>query len=622
MIRKRLLLAFADAVVVVFCLTASFLMYFSEIPSMYFDRFYSLFALFVCLKIGIFWMNGLYHRMWRYASIEDLVNIIRASVLASVVTICALYFVGARFPRQVMTLDFLMTLCLLGLMRLAFRIRHDVFRKIRSEVPAHRVIVIGAGDAGEIIIREMMKHPELGYAPVGILDDAREKQGMKIHGVEVIGTTETLNETLVDYDVKEVVIAIPTASGAAIRRIIGRCNAQGVRFTTVPGIFELIDGKVRVSQIREIRIEDLLGRETVDLDLERISSTLAGKTILVTGAGGSIGSQLCREVARFGPRLLVMVGKGENSIHTLSQEFDSSHPDLAKALVIASITDRAKMREVFRRHRPEIVFHAAAHKHVPLMEMHPDEAVKNNVGGTRVVADLAEECGVKTFVMISTDKAVYPSSVMGATKRLAEMVVLSRARAGATRFAVVRFGNVLGSRGSVVPIFMKQIREGGPVTVTHPDVERYFMTIPEASKLVIQAQAMATGGEIFLLNMGEPVKILDLAKDLIKLSGFEPGEEIKIAFTGLRQGEKMTEELLTREEGATATRHRKIFVAPPVRVDRERLDPVIDRLEAASREGDPDRARAALFTALRETEAAKSGRPSDERSGEVVPLFG
>lgn len=622
MVRKRLLLALADACVVVFCLAASFMMYFEgTLPAMYFDRFYTLFALFVTLKIGIFWMNGLYHRMWRYASIEDLVNIIRASVLASVVTICALYFVGARFPRQVMTLDFLMTLVSLGLLRLAFRIRHDVFRKVSSQVPEHRVIVIGAGDAGEMIIREMMKHPELGYAPVGILDDAREKQGMRIHGVEVIGTTADLNEALVDYDVKEVVIAIPTASGAVIRRIVGSCAAQGVRFTTVPGLFELIDGKVRVSQIREIRIEDLLGRDPVELDLERIASTLAGKTILVTGAGGSIGSQLCREVARFAPRLLVMVGKGENSIHNLSQEFDDAHPDLAKALVIASITDREKLREVFRRHRPEIVFHAAAHKHVPLMEMHPDEAVKNNIGGTRVVADLALEFGVGTFVMISTDKAVYPSSVMGATKRLAELVVLSRARAGATRFAVVRFGNVLGSRGSVVPIFMKQIRSGGPVTVTHPDVERYFMTIPEAAKLVVQAQAMASGGETFLLNMGEPVKILDLAKDLIRLSGFEPGEEIKIAFTGLRPGEKMTEELLTREEGATATRHRKIFVAPPLRVDRERLDRTVDRLEAEARHGDPDRARAALFAALREVEASR-GPAAERAAGEVVPLFG
>lgn len=616
---RRILLALLDAPVVVASLCVSILIHYEgRFPAMYLDAYYSLFFLFVIVKLTVFQLNGLYNRVWRYASIDDLVHIIRAVVIASLIITSLLFFQRARFPRTVLFLDFFITLFLIGLIRLGIRIRHEYFLRARPIWDARPVVVIGAGDAGEMIIREMIKHPELGFYPVGILDDDRTRHGLRIHGVEVLGNTRKLNEVVLDYEIREVILAIPSASGKVMRRIIRHCRTQGVKFKTLPGVYELIDGSVHVSQIRDIRIEDLLGREPVDLDLDAIQSTLAEKTVLVTGAGGSIGSQLCREIAHFGPRLIIMLGRGENSIYRLAQEFDRDYPQVDKALIIGSVTDEEKLRDVFRRHRPDVVFHAAAHKHVPLMELHPDEAIKNNVFGTRLIAEIAEQAAVETFVLVSTDKAVYPSSVMGASKRLAELTVQSRGKKGRTRFVVVRFGNVLGSRGSVVPLFMEQIQSGGPVTITHPDMERYFMTIPEAAKLVIEAQAMAQGGEIYILDMGEPVKILDLAKDLIRLSGYEPGEDIRIQFTGLRPGEKLSEELLTREEESLATRHRKIFTAPRLNAPRSEVDRLLDELRSELSLGDPAVARQSIMEALSACEKLRSKSGKNEK---IVKLY-
>lgn len=476
------------------------------------------------------------------------------------------------FPRSIILMAWLMNIGALGGMRLALRMRRD-FHLARQRLGAHSqpILIIGAGDAGAILAREYVKHPEINCTVVGFLDDDVSKQRLHVAGKPVLGTRNDLERVVNEYGVSQLVIAMPSVKGQVIRDTVDQGRKLGLKIKTVPGIYELVNGTVSVNQVRDVQIEDLLGRDEVRMDLEAIAAYLTGEVVLVTGAGGSIGSELCRQVCRFSPKQLLLLGHGENSIYEIDVELRRKYPELDVKPIIADIQDEARIRQVLQQYRPGVVFHAAAHKHVPLMEYNPSEAIKNNIFGTLNVARAADEFGVKRFVLISSDKAVNPTSVMGATKRAAEYIVQSFASHSETIFVAVRFGNVLGSRGSVIPLFKRQIASGGPVTVTDPRMMRYFMTIPEAVQLVIQAASMGNGGEVFVLDMGEPVRILDLARDLIRLSGFEPDVDIPIVYTGIRPGEKLYEELLTAEEGTQATLHERIFVSKSSVISQQAL---------------------------------------------------
>jgi len=423
------------------------------------------------------------------------------------------------------------------------------------------VLIVGAGDAGAMIAREMLTSTHVNLEPVGFVDDDRGKQGVIIHGIPVLGMRKHIPDLVAAYNIQEVVIAMPTAPGTVIREIVALCEAAQVPSRTMPGIYDLLSGHVSINQLRNVEIEDLLRRDPVQIDSENVARMLSGMRVLVTGAGGSIGSELCRQIARCGPARLTLLGHGENSLFTIENELRPKWPDLALDVVVADIRDHPRLQAVFERVRPQVIFHAAAHKHVPLMETNSEDAVTNNVGGTRILVQLAERYRTERFVLISSDKAVNPVNVMGATKRVAELLVQAAGCRTGRPFVSVRFGNVLDSRGSVVPLFRQQIAQGGPVTVTHPDMQRYFMTIPEAVQLVLQAAALGQGGEVFVLDMGQPVKVVDLARDLIHLSGLELGRDINIVFTGLRPGEKLFEELFVDAEEYSRTKHEKIFVA-------------------------------------------------------------
>lgn len=591
--KKRIILVISDSLAVISSLFISlFITVYLDrgmilLPARYSE--YSLFATFVIVKVSTFYFMGLYNRIWRYASVDDLINIFKSIIASSFIIITYIYFIQASFPRSVMALDMFITFFLVGFSRLLLRWRYEYLymRRRPAAETVKTIFIYGAGDAGEMIIREMLKHPELGYKPVGIIDDDRDKKGMKMHNLTVLGGRESLTELAADYGVTEIIIAIPSATGADMKPIIAACSDAKIGVKTVPGVYELIDENVYLSQIRDVKIEDLLGREQVDLNIHEIKNHIQGKSILITGAGGSIGSQIAREVIKFKPEKIYLIGRGEHSVYLIDNELNIDYPGVMREVIIADIQDRAKIENVFSKRHIDVVFHAAAYKHVPLMELHADEAVKNNIIGTKNVADAASKFNVSTFVMISTDKAVNPTSVMGASKRVAEMYVQSKAHTSSTKFVAVRFGNVLGSRGSVIPLFKKQIEAGGPVTVTHPEITRYFMTIPEAAKLVVQASVMAKGGEIFILDMGRPVKIADLARDLIRLSGFEPESDIAIKYTGLRPGEKLYEELLTAEEGTMRTVHRKIFIARKQEINADILEKEISALERFARDNNP-----------------------------------
>ena len=428
-----------------------------------------------------------------------------------------------------------------------------------------RVMVVGAGDTGSMVIREMTKNGASVYKPVVVIDDDKRKHRARINGVPVKGGRNNIVEMAEKYNVDEIIVAMPSVSKHEVSEILNICKETKCHLKTLPGVYEILDEQVSINNIRDVSIDDLLGREEINLNTEEIADYLKNEVVLVTGGGGSIGSELCRQIAKFEPKKLIILDNYENNAYDLQNELRTTYKNkLNLEVIIASVREKERLRDIFRTHKPGVVFHAAAHKHVPLMEANPAEAIKNNVLGTLNTAQCADEFSVKRFVMISTDKAVNPTNVMGATKRVAEMIVQSLNKQSKTEFVAVRFGNVLGSNGSVIPLFKKQIANGGPVTVTHPEITRFFMTIPEASRLVIQAGAMAKGGEIFILDMGESVKILDLAKDLIKLSGFEPNINMKIEFTGLRPGEKLYEELLLAEEGVKGTTHQSIFVGQPL----------------------------------------------------------
>jgi FlaA1/EpsC-like NDP-sugar epimerase len=556
--------------------------------------------LLIVTRVAIFFGYGLFRGLWRYTGARDLIAIVGATTISSLVFATFMAFGLGPIPRSIPIIEWLGAIFLVGGMRFAIRAVHtQATQLVSKEAGARRILIVGAGDAGEMLLREI-QNQRARYEPVGFADDDRRKIGERIHGIKVLGRTCDLAQLAIDHAVEEILIAIPSASGAQMRRIVGFCKASGVRFRTIPGLDHLIHGRVTVSQLRDIAIEDLLRREPVQLDTDQISETVAGKIVLVSGAGGSIGSEVCRQVCRFGPASLILLEHGENSLFNIHRELQERFGGIDLVPCIADVTDEPRLREIFAEHRPEVVFHAAAHKHVPMMEWNPGEAVKNNVFGTKTLADVSDEFAVRRFVMISSDKAVNPTSVMGVSKRVAEIYVQALSQRSETRFVTVRFGNVLGSAGSVIPIFKQQIATGGPITITHPDMQRYFMTIPEASQLVLQAGSMGRGGEIFILDMGQPVKIVELARDLVTFSGLTPDVEIEIKFTGVRPGEKLSEELAVDAERRETTSHPKIFVG--------RFRPHSWEL---------------LQRQLRELGALADGRDQDIRKkfGEIVPEY-
>jgi FlaA1/EpsC-like NDP-sugar epimerase len=583
---KLFLLVISDIISMIVSMLLAFALL-TERTALLLNQYWWVILLSIAFRIGTFRNFGLYHWAWQYMSIREVVALIKAVIISTVLLAATVViFSGRGFPTTVFVIEGLLCFALIGGVRLAIRYWKDTHSLVGRTGEEQRVLIVGAGDAGEMILREIQKTPNLKYQPIGFIDDNPNKEGVFIHHLPVLGQCEDIPEIVANNGIDEIIIAMPTATRKQIRHVVELCEKSGAKFKTVPGIFELIDGTVHVNQIRSVEIEDLLGRDTIKLDMESISSYLNNSAVMVTGAGGSIGSELCRQVAVYNPAKIILIGKGENSIFDIENELKGRYPFLDLAVHIADIRDLDRMSNIFKEVRPEVVFHAAAHKHVMLMERDPDEAILNNVVGTKNLVDLADRFQVKEFVMISTDKAVNPSSVMGATKRLAEMIVQAKARSGTrTKYVSVRFGNVLGSRGSVVPIFKKQIAAGGPVTVTHPEAKRYFMTIPEAVQLVIQAGALGNGGEIFILDMGEPVKIVDLARDLIRLSGLEEGTDIEIKFVGLKPGEKMFEEILTREEGSSATKHEKIFISPSLDISSAGLLENVKILEQLARAG-------------------------------------
>jgi FlaA1/EpsC-like NDP-sugar epimerase len=561
------------------------------------QQFPALLVLFVVIKITVFGLFRQYRGWWRYVGISDLMGILRASVVSTLI-IAGLWVAGLytdpvrksipnifEVSQGVFMADMFVTVLLLAGLRMAIRLYYEEFRTTEGS-RLKRFLIIGAGNTGESLLREIHRMPVAEYDVIGFIEDDPAKQGISIHGIPVLGTVDQLPEICKEQNIEEVAIAMPSATVPQRRRVIQVCQGTKVRFRTVPSMTDLAGGKFRISQIRDVDINDLLGRETVQLDLDLIETFIRDKTVLVTGAGGSIGSEMCRQICSFKPRRLLLVEQAENPLFYIERELNKRFPDVPKEAVICDITDKPRADGIFDKYRPQIVIHAAAHKHVPLMELNPGEAIKNNIIGTRTVADAADNFGTTNFVMISTDKAVNPTSIMGSSKRIAEMYIQDLNKTSRTHFVTVRFGNVLDSEGSVVPIFRKQIAEGGPVTVTHPEMKRYFMTIPEASQLVLQAASMGQGGEIFVLDMGEPVKITDLARELITLSGFRPNEDIEIVFTGCRPGEKLFEELSIKGEDMQPTRHPKIGIWKNIPMDRDRLRKAIEGLVEIARTQD------------------------------------
>ncbi|MEJ2566859.1 MAG: nucleoside-diphosphate sugar epimerase/dehydratase [Gammaproteobacteria bacterium] len=540
------------------------------------------------------WRFGLYRGVWRFASIPDLWNIIRAVFLGALAASLVLFLVNRleNIPRSTLLLYPLFATFLLGAPRALYRMwkDHDLsFQKVGAR---RKVLIIGAGRAGEMLARDMRRDDD--YLPVGFLDDQPRLRGAKIYGLPVLGRIDDLPRIVASLAVDVVIIAIPSANAAQMQRVVEQCEQAGVMFRTLPRLGSMFSTQPTMREVREVAIEDLLGREQVALDWRRISEALVGKTVLVTGAGGSIGSELCRQIARLGPGKLVAFERSEFNLYNIELELRRGFPDLILAAQLGDVTDPAAVDHVLTTHHPQVVFHAAAYKHVPLLQGQPREAVRNNVLGTRTMVLAAESHGCDTFVMISTDKAVKPTNVMGATKRVAELLCQALSRRSAMRLITVRFGNVLGSAGSVVPLFQKQIAAGGPVTVTHPEITRYFMTIPEACQLIMQAGVMGRGGEIFVLDMGQPVKISYLAEQMIRLSGKAPGKDIKIEFTGLRPGEKLYEELFYEQERLNPTGHKKILLAQSAPVDWERLTRLVDTLGEAGERYDEDGLRLLL----------------------------
>ncbi|MHC4112729.1 MAG: polysaccharide biosynthesis protein [Planctomycetota bacterium] len=591
---RKPLIILAHIVVFAASLFLSFLLSNSmEFPGTWLDLYPPLLLFVLIVKLPVFGLFKQYRGWWRYVGISDLTGIMRASLVSTFI-IVALWFTigqidsvhkhlhlpaGLQTPAEAICMaDMFATILLLAGLRMLIRLYFEEFRTIEAG-RLKRLLIVGAGNAGEALLREIHRERIAQYEVVGFIDDDPIKQGANIHGIGILGTVEQLPKICEDRNIDEIAIAMPEASHHQRRRVV-QVFDKGIkiRFRTVPSLTDIASGKLRVSQIRDVDINDLLGREAIELDLDLIEAFAKDKTILVTGAGGSIGSEMCRQVCNFSPKLLLLIEQAENPLFYMERELHKQFPEIPIKAVVCDITDKIRVEGIFETYKPQVVIHAAAHKHVPLMELNPGEAIKNNIVGTQTVADAADNHVTTNFVMISTDKAVNPTSIMGSSKRIAEMYIQDLSRTSKTHFVTVRFGNVLGSDGSVVPIFKKQIAEGGPVTITHPKMKRYFMTIPEASQLVLQAATMGKGGEIFVLDMGEPVSILDLAREVITLSGFKPGEDIEITYTNPRPGEKLFEELSIEGEDMQRTRHSKISIWKNILMDREKLRAGINEL--------------------------------------------
>jgi len=573
-----------DAILVTCSVYMAFLLRFDfAIPREFTKTFDYIFILFTATILGSFYLFKIYKRIWQYASVGDLIAIMKGAFLGTGASfifhheIVHQYYPLIVIPRSIYPLSIIVSFMAIGASRLIWRLLRDNYGRI---TPNHRkALIVGAGEAGVMVVKELRRTESKQY-PIAFIDDNLQKQHYEVMGVPVVGTRYDIANIVKHYKVDDIIVAIPTASRTDISEIIAISKDTGCQIKIVPRMNDLINGSITINTIRDVSVEDLLGRDPIQLDVQSVAGYLSGRTVLITGAGGSIGSELCRQIMTYKPSKLVLVGHGENSIYDIDLELRKKYKDEIKIIsCIADVQDKQRLSNIFAEHHPNVVFHAAAHKHVPLMESNPLEAVKNNILGTRNVAECAHEHAADRFVMVSTDKAVNPTNVMGATKRAAEMVVQSLDQVSETCFASVRFGNVLGSRGSVIPIFKQQIEEGGPVTVTHPEMIRYFMTIPEAVQLVIQAGALATGGEVFILDMGKPVKIVDLARDLIRLSGLEPDKDIEITYTGIRPGEKLFEELLTSEEGTTGTKFDRIYIGKPIQTPYDEIKLMLQQFE-------------------------------------------
>ncbi|MDY3253864.1 MAG: nucleoside-diphosphate sugar epimerase/dehydratase [Lachnospiraceae bacterium] len=539
----------------------------------------------IVITILLFWVFHLYQSLWQYAGTPEIINIFLSCVFSAISQMIIVHmFLKWPYPRSCYVFFGGFLLACVVASRFFYRAFRTFVEKRTDMAKAVNVMVIGAGESANLLIREMKSSSYIQKNALCVIDDFNTRVGSYIHGVKVVGGRDDILENVARYDIDEIIIAMPSAPKSQIREILDICKQTKCELKTLPGMYQLVNGDVNVSQLRKVDVIDLLGREQIQVDLDSIMGYVMNKVILVTGGGGSIGSELCRQIAEKNPKQLIIFDIYENSAYDIQQELFKKYPDLDLKVLIGSVRNTNRVNQIFEKYHPDIVYHAAAHKHVPLMEESPNEAIKNNVLGTWKVADAADKYGTGKFVMISTDKAVNPTNIMGATKRICEMIVQAYNSKSKTEFVAVRFGNVLGSNGSVIPLFKKQIAAGGPVTVTHPDIIRYFMTIPEAVSLVLQAGAYAKGGEIFVLDMGEPVKILDLAKNLIRLSGYIPGEDIKIEFTGLRPGEKLYEEMLMAEEGLKQTKNKLIHIGEPIEFDEEEFFKELEELAVESKD--------------------------------------
>ncbi|MDB4442458.1 polysaccharide biosynthesis protein [bacterium] len=593
--------------------TAHLIRFEFNIPEYFLDTYFRVLPFVLITKFFCFYFFDLYRGMWRYTSIQDLLNVIKAASTGTLLILCFILlryqFIG--FSRSVFLIDWCLTILFISGLRLGVRMYYEYFAdqgiRLSVQISLSRLfkeksgdiknlLIIGAGDGGEKIYREIHANARLRYHVVGFLDDNLSKIGKKIHGVPVLGRINEIKKAVGQVKADEALIAIPSASGTQMRNIVEHCKNGRIEFKTIPGYGELINGRVTINSIREVAYRDLLGREIIKLEEEKIGAYLQDQNVLVTGAGGSIGSELCRQICRFKPAKIVLFERAESPLYEIELELKSNFKNVDVIPVLADIQDKNQLNKAFEVHQPSIVFHAAAYKHVPMLEIQPWKAIDNNVVGTKNLMEVSTEHNVARFVFVSTDKAVRPANVMGASKRLAETMIQSQNGCGLsqTNFMIVRFGNVVGSVGSVVPLFKKQIQDGGPVTVTHPDVTRFFMTIPEACQLILQTGAMGNGGEIFLLDMGTPIKIDDMARDLIRLSGFEPEVDIKIEYTGLRPGEKLYEELITEGENIIPTRHEKIMVLKGIECDLELLNGKIDDLVHLAEEQDGEKIKMKL----------------------------
>ena len=581
---RRIFLVITDIILINGSVFLSLIMRFeiniASVPEEYIQKYIVNVIPFTIVTLIIFWCFRMYHSLWQYASIAELYKIVEACVVAEQAHLCVTSFMGWMLPRSCYFTSGVFLIVAMSASRFMYRLLRQLINEYRHTSEQVKIMIIGAGEATSVLMREISNSRYLDNSKVVcIIDDDLGKVGKYIRGVKIVGTRDHIKEYARYYDIDEIIFAIPSASTKDKREILNICKETSCNLKILPGVYQMVDGEINIKDLRNVDVLDLLGRDPVKVDIESIMGYVKDKTVLVTGGGGSIGSELCRQLVSHKPKCLVIFDIYENNAYDIQQELKIKYPDANVVTLIGSIRNTSRLESVFEQYKPDIVYHAAAHKHVPLMEVSPNEAIKNNVVGTWNVAKMADKYGVKKFVMISTDKAVNPTNVMGATKRICEMIIQSFNEKSKTDFVAVRFGNVLGSNGSVIPLFKRQIEAGGPVTVTHPDIIRYFMTIPEAVSLVLQAGAYAKGGEIFILDMGEPVKIDDLAKNLIRLSGYTLGVDMEIKYTGLRPGEKLYEELLMNEEGMQDTDNKLIHIGRPIEFDKEHFYEKLEELK-------------------------------------------